>query len=648
MMLQNSLHIIEDVEHTHNLSILCSSMDMLDLFDYSNVNYRIGIFVKNQSELYIIKSYIHNAIPILDINSISDIKFDILLSTDQYITKDAITHLNIKYIWSNISYTLPNYKITPLLNCLTGWQEKDKINSSIIIDNNNSNEQKIVFSKIIYNDKPSVYIIIPIYNQANFTVKCINSISKYAEEQYDIHIVLIDNGSDEKNQQKVNEAINQISNVKFHFINFDYPIGFIKATNAGISFALNENATYICLQNNDTVVTKNWMSLLITPINETTIGSGPTTNSPIAVQGIKNVRTNVLKDLPYNLENKASNIVAKALQTLYKDKIIPITFRNRPFTPAFFCAMFRADIFSYFLLDECFGNGYGDDVDYCFRIMQYNLNLCYVPAAYVLHNHRTTFSTILEKDEIAKQIDAKLRQCIIINSLNPTEQKKGVIYTAIIGNYDSLQPHQCYNLNDYDYICFTFRSNEKNIPYPWKVICIDGITKLFETKDYIKIARWIKLHPHMFLRNYKYSIWLDGNIQFLKDPNELLTQYNDYNIVMTSHPKRDCIYEEAKACIAMNKDNKDIINEEIDFIKSMYYPEHNGLVQSGIIIRQHNNKKCIQLMDEWWEMIKKYSCRDQLSFNYVLWKINNNVNAKFVPWDDINKNYIIWNRKHNK
>jgi hypothetical protein len=35
--------------------------------------------------------------------------------------------------------------------------------------------------------------------------------------------------------------------------------------------------------------------------------------------------------------------------------------------------MFRADIFEKFLLDECYGNGYGDDIDFCFRIMRWGL-----------------------------------------------------------------------------------------------------------------------------------------------------------------------------------------------------------------------------------------------------------------------------------
>jgi hypothetical protein len=81
-----------------------------------------------------------------------------------------------------------------------------------------------------------------------------------------------------------------------------------------------------------------------------------------------------------------------------------------------------------------------------------------------LHNHRTTFSTIYEKNEIKDQITAKLHQCNIVNSLNPKNKKRGVIYTCITNNYDNLKNHLVYNLRDFDYICFTNKDNIANIP----------------------------------------------------------------------------------------------------------------------------------------------------------------------------------------
>ena len=50
------------------------------------------------------------------------------------------------------------------------------------------------------------------------------------------------------------------------------------------------------------------------------------------------------------------------------------------------------------------------------------------------------------------------------------------------------------------------------------------------------------------------------------------------------------------------------------------FPHKLGLVESNVMIRKHNKNESIELMEKWWNEINKYSHRDQLSFNYLLWK----------------------------
>lgn len=131
-----------------------------------------------------------------------------------------------------------------------------------------------------------VGIVIPIFNQSNYTIKCLNSIDKYYENKYNVIVILVDNGSDQTNKDAVNNCINELKNIKTELLEYPKPIGYVKATNAGIIKALELECDYICLQNNDTEVSKNWMSLLINPITDDVVGSGPTTNSKLAIQRI--------------------------------------------------------------------------------------------------------------------------------------------------------------------------------------------------------------------------------------------------------------------------------------------------------------------------------------------------------------------------
>lgn len=644
MMLQNGLNIISDIEQKTHLNILVSDISMLDVFDSRSNLYKIGLFCKSNYEAMSFYFYKKNVVPILKYKNLSGIQFDVLISSNIDFILNAIKYTNIKYIYSSEKCIIPNYKSNPLLCNYGYWFSKNAAN---IITSNTQVNKNIKLTEAVIENKPKVFIVIPIFNQSNFTVKCLQSISKYSEEKYDITCVLVDNGSDSKNKEEVNKCINNISNISIKILNFDKPIGYVKATNAGIKYALEQKADYICLQNNDTEVTEGWMSLLINPITGQTAGSGPTTNSPLAIQGFNLLRKNgVLKDLPNNIDKISKEEAAKVLKEKYKNKVIPITWKARPFTPAFFCTMFRADIFKRFLLDECYGNGYADDIDYCFRIMQYGINLAYVPAAYVLHNHRTTFSSIMSKDNIQKTINSRLQQCFIVNSLNPQEVKKGVIYTAIVGRYDTMPEHTKYNLKDFDYVCFTTSDNIANIKYPWKAIPIEPLCHIIPTNDKVKIARWFKTHPNMFFRNYQLSIWIDGNIKFLTDPLIYVNDHKFDTILIPSHPVRNCIYMESKACLAMKKDSPENIKKAMDFLKAKKYPENNGLVQSNIIVRYHNKPECIKLMDTWWDVIKNYSKRDQLSFDYACY-VNNNVNVTRIPWKNTEK-YIFWSGIHKK
>jgi hypothetical protein len=51
------------------------------------------------------------------------------------------------------------------------------------------------------------------------------------------------------------------------------------------------------------------------------------------------------------------------------------------------------------------------------------------------------------------------------------------------------------------------------------------------------------------------------------------------------------------------------------------YPYNNGLVATWVLHRDNTGKNH-HFCAAWWEQVKNYSIRDQLSFNYVAWKLN--------------------------
>ena len=200
-----------------------------------------------------------------------------------------------------------------------------------------------------------------------------------------------------------------------------------------------------------------------------------------------------------------------------------------------------------------------------------------------------------------------------------------VIYTAVVGSYDNiLQPKA--TRSDYDYILYSNDINKQHIGI-WEIRSIP-----YDNKDKTRIARWVKTHPHKLLKEYEASVWLDSNITIVsEDFYTIIENLQRKNILISSmaHPERDCIYEEClPAFFYYKRDSLYHMIPEIIHLKHQNYPKHNGLCETGCLYRKHEDYIISRFNDYWWNMINKYSKRDQLSFNYALWE--NNISIHYM------------------
>ena len=191
-----------------------------------------------------------------------------------------------------------------------------------------------------------------------------------------------------------------------------------------------------------------------------------------------------------------------------------------------------------------------------------------------------------------------------------------VIYSAIVGGYDyTMQPKAVHPL--FDYILF---SNDIEAPTVgvWQVRPIP-----YQNADNVRVARWVKTHPHILLPDYDYCVWLDSNVCIVSEEIYTIFEhlYSTQEMAATfAHPERKCIYEEGLAVIQLNRDTMDRVLPEMLFLKRQGYPKNNGLCETNCLFMQHRKPQCQDFLYSWWQMIDKFSRRDQLSFNYVLWK----------------------------
>ena len=170
----------------------------------------------------------------------------------------------------------------------------------------------------------------------------------------------------------------------------------------------------------------------------------------------------------------------------------------------------------------------------------------------------------------------------------------------------------------FDYFLFTdIIINNTN----WTILEIPYAVKKLNC-SITKKQRFIKLHPHLFFQEYELSIYMDTSFMIIGDINEFLIRLlsPSFNIYVIEHPGSNCIYSEIKAVIKMKKENKKKSMLVEKMLKNNNFPEKMGLSENCLIIRRHKENNCINLMEKWWNQIKNFSKRDQLSFNYVVWK----------------------------
>lgn len=210
---------------------------------------------------------------------------------------------------------------------------------------------------------------------------------------------------------------------------------------------------------------------------------------------------------------------------------------------------------------------------------------------------------------------------------------KIAVYTAIFGNHSGLVPQP--NYGNVDYICFT---DSKISARGWDIRKVD---LLFN--DPSRSNRFYKINPHLHLKDYDISVYIDSNVLVINNPEWLVEHYmQNVNMLGYDHrflkdDQRDCIYKEHQHILDLGertgryKDNEEVMQEQMQRYRDEGFPPNYGLLHGAILIRRHNCKDVIDAMETWWQEVKNSSRRDQLSFNYAAWK--NDFKFGHIPGD---------------
>jgi hypothetical protein len=210
------------------------------------------------------------------------------------------------------------------------------------------------------------------------------------------------------------------------------------------------------------------------------------------------------------------------------------------------------------------------------------------------------------------------------NKLNNT-----CIYTVNTNSYEGTKIHFKKNNNlDLDILYFT--DNFKQV-YDCIKLNIIPFYVCTKNKDPKLIQRTIKVSPCDYLpNNYNRSIYVDGNLQIIN--YKLLNNYIkniNIDLICFKHFERRYVKDEEKVILKSKLETKENINKVIQDFKKYNFNDDIGLTETNILIRNHKN---IQNFNKDWKNYVNICRRDQISFDFCLFK--NNVNYRKYSYQD--------------
>lgn len=207
---------------------------------------------------------------------------------------------------------------------------------------------------------------------------------------------------------------------------------------------------------------------------------------------------------------------------------------------------------------------------------------------------------------------------------------KVLVYSCVTGNYDNLEAGLLASTPvaeaDVAYVLYTDRLLPGSAPQSYQA---PGAEVTWELRPLVwrhplcgrRTARWHKVNSHLVAGDASHTIWLDGTQRIR--PVALKTQLvqplaEQHELATFRHPERVCAYQELQACIHWKKDNPELMRRQLEQYRQAQYPPYFGLVETSCLLRA-NTQSVTTFNQLWWQQIQNHSYRDQLSFNYAAW-----------------------------
>jgi hypothetical protein len=202
---------------------------------------------------------------------------------------------------------------------------------------------------------------------------------------------------------------------------------------------------------------------------------------------------------------------------------------------------------------------------------------------------------------------------------------KIALISCNIGNTDEIMP-PVKQTAEYELSYYT----ENTLPFP--LPNLDSRMK----------GKYLKTQSHKFIEA-DIHIWVDASIDITNKDfiNTCIGALQSVDIVIERHKQRENVYDELEYIIDKMKDGDRYLLKryarqplylEYEFYKKNKLPKNYPLYQCSFFARW-NIERVNKIMDDWWDLILRYSNFDQTQFSFVAW--NNEAEIQEIETKDL-------------
>jgi hypothetical protein len=204
------------------------------------------------------------------------------------------------------------------------------------------------------------------------------------------------------------------------------------------------------------------------------------------------------------------------------------------------------------------------------------------------------------------------------------------VYTAVFAGYDRILDHVPQTV-DCDFKVFTDDESEiaarrmhvivRNNPGHQRSPVLQNV--------------WLRLFPFDVpeLNDYEIIIYLDANVRirqasFVEEILRRRRDTPDFDLILSRHPWRMCLYDEARACQAVAKYKNTDLERQVASYRREGFPANAGLYWNGFIVfnRKCDRSRVGRFLRGYWDEVIAYNDtadahpQGQVSLPYCLWK----------------------------